>query len=943
MSITVEKSEKDLREFRCITLSNSIKCVLVSDPICEHAAASMNVKVGSIHEDTHGLAHFLEHMLFMGTEKYPGENDYNDFLTKNSGYSNAFTSSENTNYFFKVSSDQFRPALDIFAQFFISPNFNADSIERELKAVDSEYNKNLLDDNWRTYQLIRSMTSSPFNHFGSGNSETLNIPGIRDMVIEFYQKYYSANLMTLALYGKESTEVLDEYARALFSSIPNKNIELPVHERPRFQSVMTITKIMPVKNTNTLKLVWAIPSQIEVFRERPAGYLSQLLGHEGKNSLLSYLKNENLAEELNSGNEDLFSCCSYIYVDIKLTEKGLGQYEHILEVVHCYINNLKSQSPQEWLFEEFKSVAFSQFTFKNKQDPFWYSQGLSSRLSMYPESKILTANELYETFSPELIQETINNLNFSNLQVYLISQKHDKSTMVEEQWYKAVYCKEAFGAELIAKLESPNVDLSEKQLGYPSINPFIPRSHEVLAVEKQKFPRELLKNEAQRVWYKPDTKFKTDKVYGQLTIYCNSCSFDVSPQCSVMAKIWLRILQEKIREDTYLADLGGLTQKIWIDNHGVKISLDGFSEKYPNFFQFLIKSIAEFETIQKDEALFNDLKAEMLVKLKNTFYQKPYEQVQRLTLDTHLSGGYFLIEEELKALENIEFQDILWFSPKWLKNVYFEWLIVGNISPEAVIAMAESSLLDFTSAKPHTYMLPEEFLIMKITKVPVNKPILFKTLLAEKSDTNSGVASVWQLGPSNPSLQAFISLTERYLEEPCFNMLRTKEQLGYIVWSYEYFMRGTINFTLVIQTSVQCPSFVFSRISEFIGIMGKELENLDEENYSKMVKSTLEGKLKKDISLEEEFKRFKYEVDSAAYFWDRKQQGKVAVKALGIEQFRKNFVEFFLTNPRRIDIEALSDKFREEEEKFENNAKIYENISDFRRDQSVWPQVYIRK
>ena len=939
----VEKSEKDMRDFRCITLPNSIKCILVSDPLCEHAAASMNVHIGSIYELTHGLAHFLEHMLFMGTSKYPQENAYNDFLSKNSGHSNAFTSSEDTNYFFKVSSSHFAAALDIFAQFFISPRFSEDSISRELKAVDSEYNKNLLDDVWRTYQLIRSMSSSPFNHFGSGNSETLDIPGIRDMVIEFYDRYYSANLMTLALHGKETVEVLEEYARMLFSSIPNKNIELPAHESPRIQSVMRITRIFPVKNTNMMKLVWAIPPQAKVFRERPAGYISQLLGHEGKNSLLSYLKSENLAEKLDACNEDIYSCCSFINIEIKLTEKGFAQYEHILEIVHCYLNQLKSQPPQEWLFEEFKSVAFSQFTYKNKQDPFWYAQRLSSKLSKYPESKILTANELYETFSADLIQQTLAALDYSNLQVFLISQQHDKSAMLEEQWYKAMYLTEPFSPELISKLESPRLDLSEKQLGYPCSNPYIPRSHSLLTGEKQKFPRELMKSEAQRVWYKPDYKFQTDRVYGQVTIYCNSCRFDVSPQCYVMAKIWLKIFQEGIREDTYLADLAGLTHRIWIDNHGVKISLEGFSEKYPDFLQFLMKSIAVFTPVQKDEALFNDIKSEMLVNLKNVLYQKPYEQVQRLTQETHLSGGYFVNKEEVKALEGIEFADILWFSPKWLKNVYFEWLILGNISPAAVMVMAESSLAEFTKAKSHTYLQPEEFLMMKITKIPVSKSILYKALLSEKNDTNSGVASVWQLGPSTVNLQAFIALTERYLREPCFNILRTKEQLGYIVWSHEYFMRGTCNFTIILQTSVKCPSFVFSRITEFIRGMAEGLGSLSEENYEKIVKSALEVKLKKDISLDEEFRRFKYEVDSAAYLWDRKQQVKAAVKALGIEEFKKRFIEFFLTNPRRIDIEALSHKFREEEENFETNAKIYENISDFRRDHSVWPQVYIRK
>lgn len=57
----------------------------------------------------------------MGTHKYPNENEYSEFLSKNSGMSNAYTSQEETNYFFEVANPALTDALDRFAQFFISP------------------------------------------------------------------------------------------------------------------------------------------------------------------------------------------------------------------------------------------------------------------------------------------------------------------------------------------------------------------------------------------------------------------------------------------------------------------------------------------------------------------------------------------------------------------------------------------------------------------------------------------------------------------------------------------------------------------------------------------------------------------------------------------------------------------------------------------------------
>ena len=74
----------------------------------------MDVHVGSMYDPltSQGLAHFLEHLLFMGTEKYPNEAEYSMFLSEHGGSSNAYTDSEDTNYFFDVAADHLEPALD---------------------------------------------------------------------------------------------------------------------------------------------------------------------------------------------------------------------------------------------------------------------------------------------------------------------------------------------------------------------------------------------------------------------------------------------------------------------------------------------------------------------------------------------------------------------------------------------------------------------------------------------------------------------------------------------------------------------------------------------------------------------------------------------------------------------------------------------------------------
>ena len=115
----------DDRDYRVIELPNKLVCLLVSDKDTDKSGAAMDVAVGHFSDPSElpGLAHFNEHMLFLGTEKYPDENSYTTFLSSHAGRSNAFTSTENTNYYFDVAHDHLEEALDRFAQFFIGPLF----------------------------------------------------------------------------------------------------------------------------------------------------------------------------------------------------------------------------------------------------------------------------------------------------------------------------------------------------------------------------------------------------------------------------------------------------------------------------------------------------------------------------------------------------------------------------------------------------------------------------------------------------------------------------------------------------------------------------------------------------------------------------------------------------------------------------------------------------
>lgn len=261
----------------------------------------------------------------MGTKKFPEENAYSQYLASHSGSSNAYTGSTSTNYYFEVGAkpaDDSEPtaanpsplygALDRFAQFFIEPLFLASTLDRELRAVDSENKKNLQSDQWRLHQLDRSLSNPkhPYHKFSTGNYDLLKTQpeikniNVRDKFIEFYETHYSANLMKLVVLGRESLDVLQNWVAELFSAVPNQNLPKKrwEDEKPlRPEDLGTQCFAKPVMESRELNLTFPFIDEEMLFESQPSRYVGHLIGHEGPGSIMSYIKGKGWANGLSAG------------------------------------------------------------------------------------------------------------------------------------------------------------------------------------------------------------------------------------------------------------------------------------------------------------------------------------------------------------------------------------------------------------------------------------------------------------------------------------------------------------------------------------------------------------------------------------------------------------------------------------------------------------------
>ena len=506
---SIEKPDLDERTYRHLVLHNKLQIMLVSDLSCDHAAAALDVNIGSASDPVElpGLAHFLEHMLFLGTEKYPKEDAYQNYLEQHGGSSNAFTQHEATTYFFDVQHDFLPGALDRFAQFFLCPLFTESATTREMNAVDSENSKNLQSDPWRLNQLHKwaANPKHPWSRFSTGNLQTLSdkeashvklevtpaassngtqiclnlksqyTPGItvRDALIKFHKEHYSANLMVLAVVGRNTLDELEQLVVPLFAKVPNHDRPAPTWSEQAYPDdrLRRHFKVVPVKDFSSLTIGWPIPPIRPQYLSKPYRYISHILGHESEGSLLSLLKEKGWADQLVAGETRSNSDFATFEVTIELTEQANEHAEEIVELVFSCLKLINSKEPIQWVHDEMHALGEVSFRFRDTVEPSSAVLSLVASLQLHPPQHALSAAFKFETFSPTEIKKLLSFLTPQRCGIIHVSHDHESSCTMREPWYGTAFTVSPIDEKLLQRCESATV---HEKLHWPELNPFIP-------------------------------------------------------------------------------------------------------------------------------------------------------------------------------------------------------------------------------------------------------------------------------------------------------------------------------------------------------------------------------------------------------------------------------------------------------------------------------------
>ncbi|KAJ3249457.1 Insulinase (Peptidase M16) [Chytriomyces hyalinus] len=852
----IDRPSIDDRQYRIVTLKNELTALLISDAESDRASAAMDVRVGYLSdpEDAPGLAHFLEHLLFLGTEKYPKENEYSQYLSDiGGGYSNAFTAAENTNYYFEVAADPgvLEGALDRFAQFFVAPLFDESCTERELNAVDSEHKKNVQDDDWRSQQLEQDLASSnhPFSKFGTGNLDTLKtIPeskGLktRDMCIDFYKANYSANIMNLVVLGKESLDQLQAWVEEKFSSIENKRIVSKVFpDNPLGPSELgKLIRMKPVKDQQNLTMIFPWPDTSKLYLKAPNNYICHLIGHESEGSILSLLKEKGLAISLACYPSHGATGFDFFKIQITLSDKGLESWQEVIILVFSYIQMMKECEPLQWIYDECAIMSNLSFKYQEKGAPSSFCSALAANMHDYPAKHIISGGYLMEDFDTTLLKTLIQKLSPDNFRAFLVASSAEVEGWKTAPWYGTEFKVEELPPSLLQTLSNITMNPQFKLF---KMNPFVPHSFDIVpdghTVDVFEHPRIIKETPTTRVWYLLETKFKVPRA--SFSLFIKSPVAYASPRFSVMTNLYCELLKDAMNEISYYAEMAGLYYGLDVTVEGLILSVGGYSDNLGLFLEEVAKKMVSL-TVDPDRFVY--IKENCIREYSNFGNENP---------DSHAS--YFMTwilqerlwtdSEKLQEIADITPEEVARFYPTLFNPSHIESFVHGTYNRAFVLDL-HAKIEQILAGPSVARSLPvhARFNATRTFQLPESTSLTYRRHLPNKENLNNAVEVYFQFGePSAPSWDLYCKtlLLDQITSEPCFDTLRTKEQLGYIAWSAPRFATGMCGFLVHVQ-SEKHPRHVESRILNFVEErMGEVLEVLTEEEFSRHV-STLATKL----------------------------------------------------------------------------------------------------
>ncbi|RXS44078.1 peptidase M16 [Idiomarina sp. 29L] len=774
--VRVVRSPSDKRDYQHLVLENQLKVLLVHCPDSSKAAASMAVNAGHFDDPPHtqGLAHFLEHMFFMGSQSYPEPSSFNDFLSAHGGQHNAWTGTEFTNFHFDCNANALETALERFASILKEPLFSNEWVQKEKQSIESEFRLKQKDELRRLYQVhkVTANQDHPFSQFSVGNLNTLKDDKhgtLQQKLIQFYQDHYSANQMQLVVAGPQSLTKLADIIQTLFADIqnhkkPKLSIKAPLYTA---EQKGLFLQVRPLKKAYRLILTFPLPGIDQDYRNKTTSFIAHIVGYEGPGSLFNCLRDKGWINSLSAGGGISGSNFKDFNVNIQLTESGRKNITTILQWVFAYLGKINTDGIEDWRYQERKVTSELSFLYQEPTPVGELVSQLSINAFHYSKADIIYGDYRMDGLDHDYAAKLLALMTPAHSRITLISP--DVETNQKAPIYDTEYS--------VTKLTESQLDLFTRfpcdfNAMLPKRNRFInDRLHPQPLESENALPTCLSSSDLMELWHLQDNEFRVPK--GHIYLALKLPAVTSSAYYFAIARLWSELIIDALNDDLYDAEVAGLHFNIYPTQQGIVIHTTGLSEGQLPLMSHLMKRALLLKFAHRR---FRDIKHTLVANWQSAHQNQPLNKLFA-ELNQQLQPGLFRLPELANQLLSLSFREFTQALEKMFEPVYVQAFMHGDWQSQQADRLATLIRENLPTQQPAA---KDRETVKRVGD------FLSKTLEVPCSHSDNAVLFYQQGNNDSEQEQVCYMLLQQLVHQPFFHDIRTKKQLGYAAGS-QYF------------------------------------------------------------------------------------------------------------------------------------------------------------
>lgn len=831
-----------VQKFRKLQLPNEMQVYIISDPGLPSSAAGLANKDGGWNNPNNalGIAHFDEHMVFMGTKEHPKPSSFDSFLTENGAQmSNAATGSQVTQYAFSVSHDAFDDALGRFADMFTAPLFTEAGLKKEIHAVNQEYEMHKDDDGWRQLFVEKATANPahPWSRFSIGTLKTLGKVDHKKMK-HFFETHYSSNLMSAVIYTVLPLDKAEAIAVKHLGKVPNRNLKASHYDMPLLNPAMVQTAVWQksLTNTHTLSLKWELPPSLSQ-RNHTASYvspdrlLSHVVNYRGQNSIFTQLRNAGLAHALSCGQSDKGFDASLFVVQLSLTPKGFKHWEQAVQVLFEGLAKLRQTGIPQHIFDQMHKMDLVGFQWQQRSSDV-FNEAMSQAANLAHTRDFAAypfLDSVIQEFDPETAMALVETLKPEKVHIYGLSPDYPAGTesleVKSEPHYHTEWKVQPLDKKLIAGWTAAE---PASFLQIPPENPYLPK---VLKVSKDlekhppvfpklPIPSKLLETDRELVHVWKDQMFGDPFISAQVHMKTDK---NLNKQHGVDSLILVSLIAMCINHGVVdemqpfvEAGLPWMLDVSPTDPQDLMMTVSGTNTDPANY-KAAMKQLAKYlkkvsqGDLLVDEKTFEMLQTSTLHSLQNSLKGSP-ESLAMARLRHTMNNLAYPVPEQIAAAKRATFASTKAMAQNLFNRTFFTGFFAGQVKPQDAKAVWKSVMAELPLA--NTEALPKKDFLTHAMRLLPEQPSAVHT---HGSSHGNAALLLIDAGKLDCKQREALSVLYKVVPTAFYSDLRTKQQTGYLVQSMlspVVSHRDVIYF--VVQSSQYKPGDLLHRYNTFI-------------------------------------------------------------------------------------------------------------------------------